>query len=82
MQGGANSTASKLTTLLLCHLPLTLDSYVQYWSAHVEAAQAPHPLSARDGRLIKPVPHGESLPPPDLTAQLEAALYPLQDEAR
>ena len=52
----------------------------QYWAAHVEAAQAPHPLSARDGRLIKPVPSAERLAPEDLQAHLEAALYPLQDE--
>lgn len=54
----------------------------QYWAAHVEEAQAPNPLlSARDGRLIKPVPRAQRLAPPDLQAHLEAALYPLQDEA-
>ena len=67
----ANSTWS-LLPLPLCP--------AQYWAAHVEAAQAPHPLSARDGRLIKPVPHSERLPPPELLAHLEAALHPLQDE--
>lgn len=55
----------------------------QYWAAHIEEAQAPNPLlSARDGRLIKPVPSSQRLSPEDLQAHLQAALYPLQDEVR
>ncbi|PSC70912.1 Tetratricopeptide repeat [Micractinium conductrix] len=54
----------------------------KYWGGHVESAQAPHPLSSRDGRLIKPVPAEQRLAPPDLQAHLQAALYDLGDEAR
>ncbi|PRW44407.1 UBA TS-N domain-containing [Chlorella sorokiniana] len=55
----------------------------KYWAAHIEEAQAPNPLlSARDGRLIKPVPRSQRLEPADLQAHLQEALYPLQDEAR
>ena len=49
----------------------------------MEEAQAPNPLlSARDGRLIKPVPRSQRLEPADLQAHLQEALYPLQDEVR
>lgn len=61
-------------------LPFTPRSTLQYWAAHVEAAQAPHPLSSRDGRLIRPVPHEGRLPPPELLEHLEEALYALADE--
>ncbi|KAI3428659.1 hypothetical protein D9Q98_007482 [Chlorella vulgaris] len=54
----------------------------KYWAGQIEAAQVPNPLSSRDGRLIKPVPPELRLAKPDLVAHLQAALYPLQDEAR
>jgi tetratricopeptide (TPR) repeat protein len=51
-----------------------------YWAARVEEAQAPNPLSSRDGRLVKRVPSELALGPQDLRAHLQAALHPLQDE--
>ena len=55
---------------------------LQYWARHVEEAQAPNPLSSRDGRLIKPVPPELRLAAAELVGHLEEALHPLQDEAR
>ncbi|KAL4428216.1 hypothetical protein ABPG75_002305 [Micractinium tetrahymenae] len=54
----------------------------KYWARHVEAAQAPNPLSSRDGRLLRPVPAEHRLAPAELQGHLEEALYALQDEAR
>ena len=64
-----------------CSNPLTSRALLQYWARQVEEAQAPNPLSSRDGRLIKPVPPELRLAPGELVGHLEEALYPLQDEA-
>lgn len=55
---------------------------VQYWARLVEEAQAPNPLSSRDGRLLKIVPPERRLAPEQLQAHLEAALKELQGEGR
>ena len=46
----------------------------RYWGGRVEAAQAPNPLSARDGLLLRAVPRAARLDPGDLEAVLCAAL--------
>ena len=51
----------------------------------MEEAQAPHPLSSRDGRLIKTIPPERRLAPQELQCQLEGVLAEeedLQEEAR
>lgn len=48
----------------------------------MEAAQAPNPLSTRDGRLLRPVPAERRLGPTQLQGHLEEALFALQDEVR
>ncbi len=73
-----------MPTDLPCHHALPLPS-VQYWGRLVEEAQAPHPLSSRDGRLIKTIPPERRLAPQELQCQLEGALAEeedLQEEAR
>ncbi len=57
-------------------------SLLQYWARQVEAAQAPNPLSTRDGRLLRPVPAERRLGPTQLQGHLEEALFALQDEVR
>ncbi len=43
---------------------------MQLWGVHVEAAEAPLLLSARDGRLLKPVSLQHRLSPDRLRANL------------
>ena len=47
---------------------------MQQWAGQVEDAQQPILLSARDGKLLRPVPSERRLPPEKLVKHLEAAL--------
>ena len=46
----------------------------RYWALAVQAAQAPHPLSRRDGLVMRLVPAERRLPPDQLVASLLGAL--------
>lgn len=48
---------------------------MQQWAGQVEDAQRPILLSARDGKLLRPVPHEQRLVSDKLAKQLEAALH-------
>eukprot|EP00887_Chlorella_sp_A99_P005594 scaffold1.g5594.t1 len=69
--GGSAELAAALRVLAERLPPAWL---ARFWGGVVEAAQAPNPLSSRDGRLIKPVPPELRLPPQQLELRLEAAL--------
>ena len=74
------------TALAVCHgtdslraaTALALDLappqwFAAYWSTLVDAAQQPHPLSSRDGKLLKLVPQQHRLQQADLCAALHRA---------
>ena len=52
---------------------------LQYWSACITKAQAPNPLSSRDGGLLRPVPKAWKLPPSELTQKLQEAMQKLHE---
>lgn len=64
--------------LQLCD-PRTHMCCLQYWSACITKAQAPNPLSSRDGRLLRPVPKAWKLPPSELTRKLQEAMQKLHE---
>lgn len=46
---------------------------LQYWAKCIVTAEAPNPLSSRDGRLLKPVPKQDRLAQPELIQKLQEA---------
>lgn len=69
--GGAAELSAALR-LLLEKLPAAWLASV--WGKTLAAAQAPHPWSSRDGRLLKPPLTQHAMPAPELQRCLEAAL--------
>ena len=47
---------------------------MQYWADCITAAEAPNPLSSRDGRMLRPVPASDRLTQPTLSKKLQEAL--------
>ena len=48
---------------------------LQYWSACINKAQEPNPMSSRDGRLLRPVPKPWKLPQAALMQRLLDAMH-------
>ena len=47
---------SKKLRQCMNHLPI--EAVCEYWATAISDAESPHPLSARDGKLLRPVrPH-------------------------
>lgn len=69
--GGAAELSAALRLLLETMPPAWLASV---WGKTLEAAQAPHPWSSRDGRLLKPPLTQHAMPAPELRRCLGAAL--------
>ena len=65
-----------LSPLLSCwaHGMLQEVSLLQYWGQLIQRAEAPHPLSAREGRLLKRVPLEAQLIQRDLEKGLATAI--------
>lgn len=56
------------------HADGQLFGMMQQWAGLVEDAQQPILMSARDGKLLKPVPREQRLSPDKLATQVESAV--------
>ena len=81
-QTGQRSELAAATRLHLDRVPVRW--LAEYWCGCIQEAQKPHPMSSRDGLLLKPVPSQFRLDATELQSQLCRAMesHAMQDEAR